>query len=171
MKTMPKSYFERFRIIVVLILFDALAIAASFLASMWVKFDFKMNDVPMEYVNELFGLIWIWIPVCIAVFALLKLYNSILSFASTDILFRIFIGYAVLIALLVIAYNTGIINLELSYYVVGMFLSFLCTVGIHFGRRIVRELSNFISKTHAGGERVMVIGAGVSGKVVIRELS
>ena len=63
MKTMPKSYFERFRIIVVLILFDALAIAASFLASMWVKFDFKMNDVPMEYVNEFFVFFFIWIPI------------------------------------------------------------------------------------------------------------
>ena len=171
MKTMPKSYFERLRIIVVLILVDALSIAASFLASMWIKFDFKMNDVPNEYVKEFFSLIWIWIPICIAVFALLKLYNSILSFAGTDILFRIFMGYAILTALLVIAYYTGIINLKLSYYVVSMFLSFLCTVVIHFGRRIVREISNYINKTHVSGERVMVIGAGVSGKVVIRELA
>ncbi len=173
MKRMPKSYFERFRIIVVLLLLDAIAIAASFLASMWIKFDFQMNDVPIEYVNEFFKYIWVWIPICLVVFGILKLYNSILSFASTDILFRILISYAVLCLILGISYQTGVITMALSYYIVGIFLSFIATVGIHFGRRIVREISNYMSKknTHNITERVMIIGAGVSGKVVIRELS
>lgn len=172
MKTMPKSYFERLRIIIVLMLLDIVAIAASFLASMWIKFDFQMNDVPTEYVYEFFRLIWIWIPICLAVFGILKLYNNILSFAGTDILFRIFIAYAVLTVIMGSAYYTGFIKMAPSYYLVGMFLSFITTVGIHFGRRIVREISNFMTKnTHAAAERVMVIGAGVSGKIVIRELA
>lgn len=172
MKAMPKSYFERLRIIVVLMLLDIVAIAASFLASMWIKFDFQMNDVPTEYVYEFFKLIWIWIPICLAVFGILKLYNNILSFAGTDILFRIFISYFVLTVIMGAAYYTGFIKMAPSYYLVGMFLSFITTVGIHFGRRIVREISNFMTKnTHAVAERVMVIGAGVSGKIVIRELA
>ena len=60
---MPKSYFERFRIIVVLLVMDAISIAVSFLASMWIKFDFQINIVPDEYVNEFMSLIWIWILV------------------------------------------------------------------------------------------------------------
>ncbi len=176
MKTMPKSYFERFRIIVVLLFFDALSIAASFLASIWIKFDFQLSDIPLGeygiYVEEFLSTIWIWIPICLCVFAIFKLYNSILSFASTDILFRILISYVILTVILVVAYTTDVINLDLAYYIVAMFLSFICTVGIHFGRRILREISNYITKsTHNAGERVMVIGAGVSGKVVIRELS
>ncbi len=172
MKEMPKSYFERFRIIAVLLLLDGISIAASFLASMWIKFDFKMNDVPIEYISEFFSLIWIWIPICLGVFAIFRLYNSILSFASTDILFRIFVCYAILVAVMGGAFYFGIVTLPLSYYMVGMFLSFISTVGIHFGRRILREISNFLTKnTQAVTERVMVIGAGVSGKVVIRELS
>ncbi len=171
MKEMPKSYFERFRIIVVLLLLDAVSIAVSFLASMWIKFDFQINIVPDEYVNEFMKLIWIWIPICLAVFGVLKLYNNILTFASTDILFRVFIAYAVMVAVLAGAYYFGVITLPISYYIIGIFLSFICTVGIHFGRRILRELSNFVTKnTHTPSEKIMIIGAGVSGKIVIREL-
>ncbi len=172
MKALPKSYFSRFRIIVVLLLLDALAIATSFLASMWIKFDFKMNEIPNEYVYEFFKLIWIWLPICLGVFAVTKLYNNILTFASTDILFRIFIAYAILGAIIGVAYSTGVLVQAPSYYIVGMFLSFVSTVTIHFGRRIVRELSNFMTKnTQSVSERVMIIGAGVSGKAVIRELA
>ena len=171
MKEMPKSYFERFRIIVVLLVMDAISIAVSFLASMWIKFDFQINIVPDEYVNEFMSLIWIWIPICLAIFGILKLYNSILTFASTDILFRVFIAYAVMVAVLSGAYYFGVITLPISYYIIGVFLSFICTVGIHFGRRILRELSNYFTKnTDANSEKIMIIGAGVSGKIVIREL-
>ena len=171
MKEMPKSYFERFRIIVVLLLLDAVSIAVSFLASMWIKFDFQINIVPDEYVNEFMRLIWIWIPICLAVFGILKLYNNILTFASTDILFRVFIAYAAMVAVLSGAYYFGVITLPISYYIVGIFLSFICTVGIHFGRRILRELSNYFTKNNnTNSEKIMIIGAGVSGKIVIREL-
>lgn len=171
MKEMPKSYFERFRIIVVLLLLDAVSIAVSFLASMWIKFDFQINIVPDEYVNEFMQLIWIWIPICLVVFGVLKLYNNILTFASTDILFRVFIAYAVMIAVLSGAYYFDVITLPISYYIIGIFLSFICTVGIHFGRRILRELSNYFTKNNnTNSEKIMIIGAGVSGKIVIREL-
>ena len=172
MKEMPKSYSKRFRIIVVLLLLDALAIATSFLASMWIKFDFQMNVVPTEYVNEYFRLIWIWIPICLVVFALVRLYNSILTFASTDILFRIFVAYAVLCPAVIVAFYTGIINMAPSYYIVGMFLSFVSTTGIHFARRILDGLSNFFNKsTENVTERVMIIGAGVAGRMLIKELA
>lgn len=172
MKELPKSYFQRFRIIIVLLLLDALAIATSFLASMWIKFDFKMNDVPPEYVTEFFNTIWIWIPICLVVFALSKLYNSILTFASMDILFRLFVSYAILVVIMVGAYYFGFIALAPSYYIVGMFLSFVCTSGIHFARRILSGISSFLTKSTEGvTERVMVIGAGVAGRAIVRELA
>ncbi len=172
MKPLPKSYFKRFRIIVVLLFLDALAIATSFLASMWIKFDFQINVVPTEYVTEYFSLIGIWIPICLAVFALLKLYNSILTFASTDILFRIFVAYAILSAAIIGAFYSGIITMSPSYYIVGMFLSFVSTTGIHFARRILDGLSNLFSKSTEGvTERIMVIGAGVAGRMLVKELA
>ncbi len=172
MKALPKSYFNRLRIIIVLLILDAIAVAASFLASMWIKFDFQMNDVPIEYVNEFFKYIWIWLAIVLGTFAVVKLYNSILSFASTDILFRIFVAYAFLTVVLGSAYYFGIITMAPSYYIVGMFLSIVSTTAIHFGRRILRGISDFVTKSTEGvSERIMVIGAGVAGRMIIRELA
>ncbi|MBQ6847841.1 MAG: polysaccharide biosynthesis protein [Clostridia bacterium] len=172
MKPLPKSYFNRLRIIIVLLLLDALALATSFLASMWIKFDFKMNDVPNEYVEEFFKYIWLWVPIALATFAAVKLYNSILTFASTDILFRIFVAYAFLTVVLGGAYYFGVVTMAPSYYIVGMFLSIVFTTGIHFGRRILRGISDYVTKnTESVSERIMVIGAGVAGRMIIRELA
>lgn len=172
MKALPKSYLNRLKIIIVLLLLDSLTVATSFLASMWIKFDFQMNSVPIEYVEEFFKYIWLWVPISLAVFALLKLYNNILSFASTDILFRIFVAYAILTVILGGAYYFNIVTLAPSYYIVGMLLSFVFTTGIHFGRRILRGFSDFVIKnTENADERIMVIGAGAAGKMVIRELA
>lgn len=173
MKPLPKSYFNRFRIIVVLLLLDALSIATSFLGALWLKFDFQLNDIPDEYVKTFFKTIWIWIPVCLAVFAILKLYNSILTFASTDILFRIIVAYLILAVVMAIVAVSGLIDMPLSYYIVGMFFSFVFTVGIHFSRRILSGLGSFMNKNVISEitERVMIIGAGVAGRMLVKELA
>jgi len=182
MKTMPKSYFKRFKIILVLMLMDAISIAASFLGALWIDAGFLASNMNDEIIQFFFKTIWIWIFVCILIFWLMRLYNNILSFASTDILFRIFLSYFILVVLMVIIALledkiTPVFGLEeripLSYYILGMFLSFVCTVGVHFARRILGGFSSFMNKsvTSHSAERVMIIGAGVAGRMLVKELA
>ena len=180
MKPLPKSYFSRFRIIVVLILLDAISIAASFLGAIWIRADFQTSAMNDEMIKFFFKTIWIWIAISIIVFLLMKLYNNILSFASTDILFRVFISYLILAALMTVValseskitpyFNN--IDIPLAYYILGLFLSFVCTVGVHFSRRILSGLASVMNKNASTfGERVMIIGAGVAGRMLVRELA
>jgi len=182
MKTMPKSYFKRFKIILVLMLMDAISIAASFLCSLWIEAGFLASNMNDEIIQFFFKTIWIWVAVCIFVFWLMRLYNNILSFASTDILFRIFLSYFILIFLMIvvalseekIASVFGLNErIPLGYYILGMFLSFVSTVTVHFARRIVGGLANFMFKNSASAnaEKVMIIGAGVAGRTLVKELA
>ena len=173
MKELPKSYFQRFRIIVVLLLMDALSIASSFLAALWLKYDFQTSHMDDVQIRTFFKTIWIWILISLAVFAAVKLYNSILTFASTDILFRIIVAYLILSAVMTVIALSGVIDMPLSYYIVGMFFSFVCTVAIHFSRRILSGLGSLMNKnmSSAKGERVMIIGAGVAGRMLVKELA
>ncbi len=153
---------------------DALSIATAFLGALWIKYDFKVSEIPEKSIKTFFGTIWIWIAICLIVFAVFKLYNNILSFASMNTLFRTIIAYIVLAMIMIGLVLSGVftINMSRTYYVVGMLLSFIFTVGVHFGRRIFLGFNNIINKnTVEITERVMVIGAGEAGRMVVRELS
>ncbi|MBR2040091.1 MAG: polysaccharide biosynthesis protein [Clostridia bacterium] len=139
---------------------------------MWVKFEFTPSNIPQNYVNEFFRTVWIWVPFCVVVFALLRLYNNFLSFASVDILLRIFVSYAIISATMVIAYHLGFIDLAPSYYMITIVINSILTAAIHFACRILYDFRNMVKKMHSNtDERVMIIGAGAAGRTLIRELA
>ena len=167
-----KTYKSKIKVYTVLILLDACSVALSLLASMWVKFEFTPSNIPQDYVNEFFRTVWIWAPFCVVVFALLRLYNNFLSFASVDILLRIFVSYAIISATMVIAYYLGFIDLAPSYYMITIVINFILTAAIHFACRILYDFRNMVKKMHSNtDERVMIIGAGAAGRTLIRELA
>ena len=111
-------------------------------------------------------------PFCVVVFALLRLYNNFLSFASVDILLRIFVSYAIISATMVIAYHLGFIDLAPSYYMITIVINSILTAAIHFACRILYDFRNMVKKMHSNtDERVMIIGAGAAGRTLIRELA
>ena len=110
MITWLKKYKEKIKVFSVLVLLDSFTVALSFLASMWIKFEFKPSNIPQAYVDEFFRTVWIWAPFCVIIFAIMRLYNNFLSFASVDILLRIFMSYGVITATMAIAYNFDFIK-------------------------------------------------------------
>ena len=172
MITWLKKYKEKIKVFSVLVLLDAFTVALSFLASMWIKFEFKPSNIPQEYVDEFFRTVWLWAPFCVIVFAIMRLYNNFLSFASVDILLRIFASYGVITVTMATAYKFGFIDMAASYYIIAMVVSFLFTTSVHFAYRILKDIKNILNKHNIKtDERVMIIGAGAAGRTLIRELA
>ncbi len=172
MITWLKKYKEKIKVFSVLVLLDSFTVALSFLASMWIKFEFKPSNIPQAYVDEFFRTVWIWAPFCVIIFAIMRLYNNFLSFASVDILLRIFMSYGVITATMAIAYNFDFINMAASYYIIAIVVNFLLTTGVHFAYRIVKDIKNIFNKYNTKtDERVMVIGAGAAGRTLIRDIT
>jgi len=112
--------------------FDVLSIFICFYLALWMRFEFRIGDIPPEYLKGWLISAPFWCAVSVVVFLLFKLYSSVWSFVSTDELFRIIGSYCVLglLGLGVVLLNW--VDMPRSYYALGYVLSFLCTVAIRF---------------------------------------
>lgn len=162
---------KRIRTMLVLFILDAISIAGSFFGALWIRFEFSFNINP-EFLATYFKTIGIWVAISIIVFAVFRLYKTILSFASIEDLFRITEAYIVLAVVGLAGIVLTGIRMPRSYYVVGLILSYGCTIATRFARRISKSLIMIFYKKHTAalkGERIMIIGAGFAGRMLIRE--
>ena len=150
---------------------DILSICIAFFFALWLRFEFRFNTIPLEYLNTYCRIILPWCGISIVVFALFGLYSSIWSFVSTDELMRILETYGVLAVLALVLSHLFDIQMPKSFFVVGMVFSGVLTVTIRFGYRMLRYVKlHFAGMSHANyQENVMIIGAGEAGKALVNE--
>lgn len=155
--------------VLIIMLADILGILGSYLLALWARFDLHFMDIPPEFLQGYLSTIWWWVLICLAVFWLCNLYNSIWRFVSVDALMRIILAYVILGGLSFGCVKLFHIVMPRSYYVWGLFFSFFCTSGIRFFYRGMRYLRNRAPLARKGAENVMIIGAGQAGRQLIRE--
>ena len=155
--------------VLLIMLADIIGIMGSYLLALWARFDFHFTDIPQEFVDGYLHTIWWWVPVCLAVFWLCNLYNSIWRFVSVDALMRIILAYVLLGGLSFACVALFGVHMPRSYYVWGLFFSFFCTSGIRFFYRGMRYLRNRAPLAWKNAENIMIIGAGQAGRQLIRE--
>lgn len=151
---------------------DGLIILISYMAALFVRFEFIFDNIPREY---LVGYAWsmpYWIIVTIVVFYACKLYHSIWRFASTAELARMILAYIILGC----CYLFGIWFMELrmprSYYFIGYVIAMILHTALRFSYRLIRANASRRKQhiVNSGAERIMIIGAGQAGQVLIKEL-
>ena len=149
---------------------DVVSIVFAFFFALWLRYEFRFSDIPAEYLNTYAMYIGIWCAICVAVFAVGKLYNSIWAFVSTNELLRVILAYIALTAIGAVFVNAVKMNLPRSVYLLGIIFSFLCTAAIRFSYRLARSIKLFLMHgvSKASGN-VMVIGAGEAGRALIAE--
>lgn len=157
---------------VLLAFMDALIISISYLIALMLRFDLLFSQIPRNYIE---GYIWsmpFWIAATIVVFYAFRLYHSVWRLAGITEVGVMISAYIVLAAV----YGAGIFFMHLrmprAYYFMGYILSFCLTTGMRFSYRLVRAYSNRNPRFDSLKEqdRIMVIGAGAAGQVLIREL-
>lgn len=153
-----------------LILFDFVAIVTSYFAALWIRFDCRYSQIPQEYLQPYFHSILIYALISILIFSFMKLYRSIWRFASFYEL--ICITQATLISGLihVIFVSVFFYRMPVSYYIFGIVIQYVLTVGVRFSYRFILLL-----RGRAGGEaeytkRVMIVGAGSTGQIIMRDI-
>lgn len=154
-----------------LLFLDIISILVSYLAALLLRFDFIFSSIPREYLQ---GYLWsmpYWTVITVVVFYGFRLYHSIWRFAGLDEAKRIMWSYIVLIFL----YAAGIFAMDLrmprSYFFIGYVFSILMTTGLRFAYRLLRSFTkNLENDGDATAERVMIIGGGQAGQVLIKEL-
>ena len=149
---------------------DLLIVMGSYLLALLLRFDFIFSNIPTEYLE---GYAWsmpYWIASTLVVFYGFRLYHSVWRLASISELQMSVTAYMVLIPV----YGLGMLYMHLrmprSYYFMGYVICFMLTTALRFSFRILR----FYVGTRRNGskeeDRIMVIGAGSAGQMIIKEL-
>ena len=175
-----KLRIEHWHIIsVVLMLFDILAVNLSYFTALWIRFDCQYSRIPQHFIKPLLRFAPGYTVLCILVFWLFKMYRSIWRFASYKELIHIigasavttmihFVGITVAVRL----QNVSFSRMPAAYYVLGAVLQFLLILCIRFAYRFFLLLSDEQkTNTNRSGKRVMLVGAGQAGQVILRELN
>ena len=155
---------------VLLIIYDLVAIHAAYFIALWGRFDFIFSRIPKTYFTPYTHFITIYAVVCIVIFWVFKLYKIMWRFASyTELLHTLeasvitSVAHAVLISLI-------FRRMPVTYYLWGGILQFLLLVAVRFAYRLFLVLRAHHRQTDETAARVMLIGAGAAGQMILRDL-
>lgn len=154
-----------------LVAYDVMAVNAAYFLALWFRFDCSVSLIEPHFIKAYFQFVPIYTVVCIGVFALLKLYRSIWRFASYNELVRVIGSSAITAVFHTVAITLLFSRMPISYYIIGAVFQFVAVLAMRFSYRFVLLLrSTRDYDRRRGGSRVMLIGAGVAGQTILRDI-
>lgn len=168
-----EKLFEHWHVVALfLILYDVAAVVGSYFMALWLRFDCQFSEIPEYYLMDWLKFAPIYAVVSIVVFWKLRLYRSVWRFASFVELERITIGTLILTVFHTVFITVLFRRMPITYYVIGAGIQFFLTVLVRFAYRFIllerSKRANAWQKTAAS--RIMLIGAGRSGQMLLRDL-
>ena len=165
-----KRKFEHWQVVrLLLMVYDFVAVIVSFGIALWLRFDCKVTSVEPQYLTTYTKTIIIYALFCLVVFWFLRLYKSIWRFASYSELLRVILATVVTGVIYTGSLLVFNLHMPVSYYVIGITVQFIATLGIRFFYRFVLLLrgrtNNEVQK-----KNVMIIGAGSAGQMLFRDI-
>lgn len=167
------SAFESLHIVtVLLVLYDISVSAISYFAALWIQFDCQYTHIPHNYLMAWLKSLPIYAIFCVLIFWVFKLYQSVWRFASYTELKRLIAASAIL----GVSYTIGITavfgRMPIAYYVGGIIIQLILSLAVRFGYRFIFLERSRISHSHTPNisNRVMLIGAGSAGHMILRDL-
>ncbi|MBR5095126.1 MAG: polysaccharide biosynthesis protein [Oscillospiraceae bacterium] len=162
---------EHWQVITVLLLiYDAVVVNAAYLFALWLRFDCHFSSIRSIYLQAWLHFVPIYTLFCLIVFWVAKLYQSIWRFASFNELERILVASAITGTFHVVAISLLFQRMPISYYVMGIVMQVVLITGIRFAYRFVLLVRNWKKKQGQPYHRVMLIGAGSAGQLILRDL-
>lgn len=157
---------------VFLMLFDLTAAVVSYFLALWLRFDCQFSEIPQTFLDAWLKYMPIHAVLSIVVFLCLRLYQSIWRFASFVEAERIVLGSVILTVSHAVGITLLFRRMPITYYFIGAFVQFALVLTIRFGYRFVllERKKRMRAEQQASASRVMLIGAGAAGQLILRDL-
>ena len=152
-----------------LIVYDVLAVNASYLLALWLRFDCQFSSIDPLYLEAWQTFTPFYTVACLAVFWVLRLYKSIWRFASFSELSRVVLSSAITAIFHTAAITMFVRRMPISYYIMGAVFQFGLVLGIRFSYRLLNMLRTSW-RSASQGDRVMLVGAGQAGQMILRDM-
>ena len=165
-----KNQIKHWQVIAILLaVYDIIAVNLSYFLALWFRFDGVFSKIPGRYLHAWQSFIPIYSVLCLLVFLFFKLYKSMWRFASYTELSRLIAASVITAALHAVGISVLFRRMPLSYYFAGAMIQFILLTAVRFSYRMDLLLRK---NNRRGGDatRVMLIGAGNAGQVVLRDV-
>ena len=151
----------------ILIVTDIALINLALYIALLLRFDGKIMPQYITIYKETFIILSM---IKIATYGVLGLYKSLWSYASIDELIQVFFATATETLLCFLYGQYFNVRMPRTVYLISWLITFIFIGGSRLSYRILRRLNNFVKNDTTNLTRVMVIGAGEAGSMVIKEM-
>ena len=153
-----------------LVIYDFIAIVGSYFLALWLRFDLRISLIEKVYLSTYFKTIFIYALIVILVFTMLRLYRSIWRFASYSELLRVIMATCITGVIYMLWLYVAEYRMPVSYFIFGLVLQFCFTLGVRFSYRFILLLRGRRKENTKVIKRVMLIGAGNAGQMILRDI-
>lgn len=151
----------------ILMIADIIAIQLSSFCGLWVRFDMNISKIPTEYMESASSYVWIYTICTLIIFFVFHMYSTMWSVAGIREVYCILTACA-FVTLVQISGMTLLNHKEpRSYYLITFVALATFETIIRLSYRIWNTFKPANRKT---GKRLMIVGAGSSGSIILREL-
>ena len=156
---------------IALISYDVMAVFLASALGLLARFDFRINNIEASYLNSVEEYFLINVLVTILIFIIMRLYNSLWQYASVNELENIIVACMVSAVAQIGGMSLMSYRVPISYHFVYYICLTVLVLGSRFVYRFLRNLNSGRQKQKTAVHRVMVIGAGDAGSVLVREMT
>ena len=155
-----------------LMVYDFLATNGAYFLALWLRFDCQFSKIPDYYLKAWLLFVPFYTVVSLATFWYLRLYRSIWRFASFSEMIRVAMSSAITAVFHTVAITLFLQRMPVSYYIVGTGIQFFLVLAVRFAYRFVllERNKNSLLQQKVPYHRVMLIGAGAAGQMILRDL-
>ena len=155
----------------IILITDILAVILAYGLALWLRFDMRYSSIPEEYLRGFMYYVILASVITIASYSVAKLYRSVWTYAGVSEVLRTFVASIVAAAITGIAFSISVTRMPISFYLVGWGLMFGFTAAIRLMYRLLRRAiaRNESSKGVQTQQNIMIIGAGASGLMLLKE--
>ncbi len=171
-KNVKKRRIEHWQVISsFLAVYDILAIHFAYFFALWARHDFAYSAIREDFMYRYLHFITPYSLFCVLVFSFFRLYKSMWKFASYVELVRTVEACAITSVIHAVMIVLLFGRMPVSYCIWGAILQLILVLGIRFSYRIMILMRSSHSVSDEPGSRVMLIGAGAAGQMILRDLS
>ena len=154
-----------------LVFADILLISLSGLLALYIRFDFRFENMDMAFLRYEVQTLPLHLIVTLLVFLMFRLYQSVWRFASTAEMMNVVGACTSSIVLEVIYMVILKIRMPISYYFIKYILLIAGAMGIRVADRLVQTwLEIYGIERKDSRDRIMVVGGGDAGALIIKEI-
>ena len=151
--------------------YDVIFIQLAAFLALWVRFEFDLSAIPTAYLDSYFlSYAVVNTLITLVLFKVFRLYGSIWVFAGAAELLNAFLACAGSCVGLLIGFFLLNLAIPSSFYIMYFGFLFAGVAGVRISFRLLRHFKRLNHNRASGMKRIMLVGAGNAGNVIMREI-